>query len=275
MDRRYLLKLAAGGFLSAPILSAPWPLDAAPAKDEESHAFDALLAHYLMQGRDGINRVDYARWQTNDGDRRKLDGYLALLAARTPSAMTRNQAFAYWANLYNATTLKLVIDNYPIKSIRDIKSDASLFDVKRFFGPWRTKIATVEGRQVSLDDIEHEIMRPTFRDPRVHYSINCASLGCPNLAARAWRAETLDKDLDDAARAFINHPRGVLVRPDGSLRVSSIYKWFKEDFGGTDAGVIAHLRRYAGPSLSAKLPAAVQSFDDDYDWGLNQVDGRV
>jgi len=269
MDRRYLLKLAVGGFLSATS-----PLAAAPARDDESHVFDALLARYLMQGRDGINRVNYAHWQANDGDRRKLDGYLAALAARTPSAMTRNQAFAYWANLYNATTLKLVLDHYPIKSIRDIKSDAGFFDVKRFLGPWRTKIATVEGRQVSLDDIEHEIMRPTFRDPRVHYSINCASLGCPNLASRAWRAETLDKDLDDAARAFINHPRGVLVRADGSLRVSSIYKWFKEDFGGTDAGVIAHLRRYAAPSLSAKLLPA-QSFDDDYDWGLNEVDGRA
>jgi hypothetical protein len=118
-------------------------------------------------------------------------------------------------------------------------------------------------------------MRPTFKDPRVHYAVNCASIGCPNLAPRAWRAETLDKYLDMAARAFINHPRGVLVRPDGTLQVSSIYKWYKEDFGGTNAGVIDHLRRYAGPELSAKLTAGVRGFDDEYDWTLNQVGGRV
>jgi hypothetical protein len=132
---------------------------------------------------------------------------------------------------------------------------------------------SVEGRQLSLDDIEHGIMRPTFADPRVHYAVNCAAIGCPNLAPRAWRAETLDRDLDGAARAFINHPRGVMGRPDGSLRVSSIYKWFKEDFGGTDAGIIAHLRRYAGPVLLAKLTADARIFDDHYDWALNDVDG--
>ena len=97
-------------------------------------------------------------------------------------------------------------------------------------------------------------MRPTFKDSRVHYSVNCASIGCPNLPLRAWRAETLDRDLDTAARAFINHPRGVRVGPDGRLRVSSIYKWFKEDFGGTDAGVLAHLRKYSGPDLLARTP---------------------
>lgn len=270
MNRRTMLRLAAGGWLCASS-----PLLAAPAKGEKDRAFDELLARYLVQGNDGINRVDYSRWQATAGDRAKLGAYLAMLAARLPSAMARNEAFAYWVNLYNAATLKLVIDRYPIKSIRDIKSDTSIFDVKGYIGPWRTKIATVEGRQVSLDDIEHGIMRPNFKDPRVHYAVNCASIGCPNLAARAWRAETLDKDLDAAARAFVNHPRGAQVRADGTLRVSSIYKWYKEDFGGTDAGVIDHLRRYAGPDLSAKLQAGVRGFDDEYDWALNQVGGRV
>jgi hypothetical protein len=240
----------------------------------ENRIFDELLARYLVQSRDRIVLVDYARWKSNAADRSGLGNFLAALAARRPSAMGRNERFAFWANFYNATTLKIVIDNYPVRSIRDIKSDTSLFDIKRYIGPWRTKIATIENQPVSLDDIEHEIMRPTFKDPRVHYSVNCASIGCPNLPLRAWRAETLDKDLDMAARAFINHPRGVWVGPDGRLRVSSIYKWFKEDFGGTDAGVLAHLRKYAGPDLLARLPAQAQGFDDDYDWSLNQVGRR-
>jgi hypothetical protein len=266
-DRRALLKLAVGGFVAIPLR-----LVAAPAKAEGNRAFDELLARYLMRGSDGINRVHYGRWQANAADRSKLNDYLVALAARTPSTLARNEAFAYWANLYNAATLKVVIDRYPVKSIRDIKSNTSLFDVKGLIGPWRTKIATVEGRQLSLDDIEHEIMRPTFRDPRVHYAVNCASIGCPNLAPRTWRMETLDTDLDDAARAFINHPRGVLARLDGSLRVSSIYIWFKQDFGGTDAGILDHLRHYAGPALLPKLKAGAR-LDDDYDWALNQAGG--
>ena len=128
---------------------------------------------------------------------------------------------------------------------------------------------TVEGKQLSLDDIEHDIMRPTFKDPRVHYSVNCASFGCPNLPARAWSAATLDKDLEEAARAFVNHPRGVAVTEPKKLKVSSIYKWFRDDFGGTDAGVIAHLRKYARPELAAVLDGGAAIAQDDYDWSLN------
>ena len=123
---------------------------------------------------------------------------------------------------------------------------------------------------MSLDDIEHETMRPTFRDPRVHYSVNCASIGCPNLWPRAWVAATLDADLDQAARAFVNHPRGVSALPDGRLRVSSIYKWFSDDFGG-EAGVVQHLRRYAAPPLAWLLPARTTIAEDVYDWSINDA----
>lgn len=126
---------------------------------------------------------------------------------------------------------------------------------------------------MSLDDIEHGVMRPTFRDPRVHYAVNCASVGCPNLRPRAWRAASLEADLDDAARAFVNHPRGVSVLADGRLRVSSIYQWFREDFGGNEAGVIAHLRQHAAPPLAAQLAQAGSIAGHDYDWALNGTGG--
>ena len=90
---------------------------------------------------------------------------------------------------------------------------------------------------MSLDDIEHGTMRATFRDPRVHYAVNCASIGCPNLWPRAWQATTLEAELNAAASAYINHPRGVTVLPDGRLRVFSIYYWFRENFGGNDGGI--------------------------------------
>ena len=124
---------------------------------------------------------------------------------------------------------------------------------------------------MSLDDIEHETMRPTFRDPRVHYAVNCASIGCPNLRPRAWRAETLERDLDDAASAYINHPRGVTVLPDGRLRVSSIYSWFSEDFGSTEAAIIAHLRSHAAAPLAARLTERTAIAGDAYDWALNDA----
>lgn len=234
-------------------------------------ALDALLARHVVPNADGVTRVRYAAWKASAADMAALDGWIAAAAARRPSAMPRAEAFAFWANLYNALTLKVVLDRYPVRSIRDIRSAGVPFDPRQFNGPWRTRLVTIEGRRMSLDDIEHETMRPTFRDPRVHYAVNCASIGCPNLWPRAFRAATLEAALDDAAREFVNHPRGATVRPDGRLVVSSIYHWFKEDFGGTDAGVIAHLRRYAAPPLASRLATATSVADHAYDWALNDA----
>ena len=110
-------------------------------------------------------------------------------------------------------------------------------------------------------------MRPTFRDPRVHYAVNCASIGCPNLPRRAWNPATLDADLDAAARAYINHPRGVRVTEQG-LRLSSIYRWFAEDFGDA-AGLRTHLTRYAAAPLAERLRANPRIAGYGYDWSLN------
>ncbi len=114
-------------------------------------------------------------------------------------------------------------------------------------------------------------MRPTFKDPRVHYVVNCASYGCPNLMNRAWRAATLEADLEAGARAFVNHARGVSVSASGGLTVSSIYKWFIVDFGGNDEGVIAHFRKYAGPELARQLGGSPRIVSDTYDWSLNRT----
>lgn len=243
---------------------------AQPAVDRDA-PFDALLRRYVSLGSDGITRVDYARWHASAADRAALDAYISELSARSPSRMPRDEAFAYWGNLYNAVTLKVVLDRYPVASIRDIKS-GSWLDPRAYTGPWRQQRVTVEGKRLSLDDIEHEIMRPTFKDPRVHYVVNCASHGCPNLMNRAWRAATLEADLEAAARAFVNHPRAVSVLPDGTLRVSSIYKWFIADFGGNDAGLLAHFGRYAEGPLARHLANSPRIADDDYDWSLNRVD---
>ncbi len=243
-------------------------LIASPAAAYDT-AYDGLLSRYVSASADGINRVDYARWRANGADRAALNAYVAELSGQRPSSFERERAFSHWINLYNAVTLQIVLERYPVRSIRDIRSEGAGFDLRGLIGPWRSPRVTVEGRRLSLDDIENSILRPTFRDPRVHYAINCASLGCPNLMMRAWRSETLNADLDAAARAYINHARGVRVGADGALRVSSIYRWFRDDFGGADANVIAHLRRYASPDLARRLERVTRIAGHSYDWALN------
>jgi len=138
-------------------------------------------------------------------------------------------------------------------------------------GPWRGIEVVADGREVSLHEIEHEILRARWDEPRVHYALNCASIGCPNLKPTAWTAKTLDRDLNAAARAYINHPRGVSLSSRSGLAVSSIYKWFRDDFGGDEADVIAHLKTHAAPALRARIEADPRIRTYRYDWSLNDA----
>lgn len=227
--------------------------------------WDRLLAAYSVQGGDGITRFAYARLSAGR-DRSVLDDYLAGLGGVAISRYGRGQQLAYWLNLYNALTVKVVLDHYPVASIRDIDISPGLFAD----GPWGKPLIAVEGEAVSLDDIEHRILRPIWADPRIHYGVNCASLGCPNLPPRAFRAGTSDRQLTQGARDFVNHPRGAQVE-NGRLTVSSIYVWFEDDFGGNAGGVIAHLRRYAAPPLARALAGVERIADHAYDWSLNDA----
>jgi hypothetical protein len=239
-----------------------------PAK-ADTMDFDALLARYVSTDAIGLNRVDYAAWKANRADHGALERYILSLSGQRPSAMARPEQFAYWANLYNAATLDVVLEKYPVRSIRDIRSETGGILPAGLLGPWKQKLVVVEGANLSLDDIEHTIMRPRFADPRVHYAVNCASVGCPNLHKRAWRAETLDADLDAAARAFINSSRGIEVLEQGrSVRISRIYQWFAKDFGSAQQ-LRAHLSRYADGVRAAALKSGARIAGYHYDWTLN------
>jgi hypothetical protein len=224
-------------------------------------AFDALLARRARNSRDGIVRVDYAGWRASAADRAALTAYIAALSRLSPLSLTRTEQFAFWANLYNAVTLDVVLDAFPIRSIRDIRSGL-------LPGPWRRRLVTIGGVALTLDDIEHNILRQGWVEPRVHYAVNCASIGCPNLPLRAFRGATLGPALEAAARAFINTPRAVRFEDD-ELVVSSIYKWYATDFGGSDLRIIAHLARYADEPLRSRLQATTRISRDTYDWSLN------
>lgn len=236
----------------------------APSHAQDLHSpWDDLLERYLSDHPDGVARFDYAALRASADDRQVLQSYIAALEAAQPSAMGDDDAFAYWANLYNAVTVRLIVEEAPERSIRQIRPRPWSI------GPWGVDRVTVEGEDLSLDTIEHDIMRPRYQAALVHYAVNCASIGCPNLKATAWRAETLAADLDAGARAYINHPRGVTVTEDGVI-VSRIYRWFREDFGDSEAGVIAHLLDYAEPELAAAIEANPNIDGHAYDWALNQ-----
>ena len=255
-------KLFAAAMLTLTMIATPLPAQAA-----DTATYDRLLSRYVVASSDGINRVRYAAWKASADDVRALNAYVASLERDRPSRMTRDEQLAHWINLYNAVTLQIILENYPVRSIRDIRSQT--LDPRGLIGPWRTRRVTVEGRRLTLDQIENAILRRTFNEPRIHYAINCASIGCPNLAARAWRAETMDADLTAAARAYINHPRGVSIDAEGQVRVSTIYRWFAADFGGDATGVLTHVRRYASPELQRRLTGAAAISNYGYDWALN------
>lgn len=275
LTRRSALLLA-GAAIGTPLAAAAAPKselwarwqahDAASTQRVDHGVWDGFLKRHVVAGADGINRLGYAR--VSAADKATLDTYIRSLAGTAVSKLNRGEQRALWTNLYNALTVQVVLGAYPVNSIRDIKISPGLFAS----GPWGKKLVTVEGAEVSLDDIEHRILRPIWKDPRTHYAVNCASIGCPNLPRDAFTPGAMDAMLDAAARAFVNHPRGAVVK-DGRLTTSSIYVWFKEDFGGSDEGVVAHLKHHAAAPLAEALAGVTRIGADQYDWALNDARG--
>lgn len=226
-----------------------------------------ILQSYTHVDNDGLVRVDYAALSHSKTDMQRLGDYIMAQSLENPSQLSRTEAMAYWANLYNALTLQVVAQNYPVNSIREIKSG-------RRKGPWKRKLVIVEGQSLSLDNIEHDILRPRFKTPLVHYMVNCASIGCPNLRQQPWQAQTLEVDLETAARAYINSPRGVRIE-NGKIHVSKIYKWFKADFGSSKTNVLKHLKQYAAPELRTHLDARAKIDHYGYDWSLNNFHDKT
>jgi len=237
-----------------------WPhwqaFDAASNVVIDHGPWDRFLKTYVTKGPGGVNRVPYGR--VGKADRTGLERYLDGLKAAPVSRLNRNEQRAFWINLYNALTVQVILQSYPLASIRDLDD------------PWDRKRFEIDGKTLSLNDIEHRILRPIWRDPRIHYAVNCASIGCPDLQPVAFTAANGETLLDLGARNYVNHRRGARVE-DGGLIVSKIYAWFTEDFGGSEESVIAHLRRLAKPALAKKLDGITAIEDYEYDWRLNDA----
>ncbi len=228
--------------------------------------WDAFLQRYLVTGPSGVNRIKYA--QVTACDQQRLNCYLQQLQSTDVRALNRDEQLAFWFNLYNAKTASIVLQHYPVRSIRQIKQKFT-----DFVGPFDDPgVVNVLGKPLSLNDIESGIIRPIWKDPRIHYAVNCASFGCPNLPADAWTAANLDARLNSAAYNFINSGRAVKSGCAG-IRLSKIYKWYQDDFGGDEQSVLAHIRQYANGQTSNLLCNCTSVSGYFYDWSLN--DGKV
>ncbi len=231
----------------------------------QSHAlFDEVLSTHVKDG-----KVDY---KALTADAAKFQQYLEALASVTSEELdswSKEQKLAYWINAYNAYTIKAIVDAYPVKSIKKIP------------GVWKRTKRKAGGIEITLDDIEHKVLRAELKEPRIHFAINCASIGCPRLSDRAYKAEGLYEQLDASAKAmFKNREQFRINYQKMELHLSKILKWFGEDFNGYSGvtnyrknnGIISFIVNY--------LPKAKQNFitsNDlkikwlDYDWNLNDL----
>jgi len=218
---------------------------------------DAFLSQYLVyDSGTEMNLVDYKTAKASGYE--LIDGYIKGLEQIKVRPLNRKEQKAYWINLYNAVTLRLILDHYPLKSIRDISFG--------FLGPgpWDQPLVTVEGIPLTLNDIEHRILRPIWEDPRIHFAVNCASIGCPDLHSLAFRAETTEQIMEEATTKFLNHPRG--VRWVGStLHLSSIFDWYEVDF---TPNVLSYIAKYREDGDKIRPYSRKPEFS--YDWALNE-----
>jgi membrane protein DedA with SNARE-associated domain len=252
--------------VALPTVGAGPPIDDPESCEELDHAHPAWAGVLDAHVKNGL--VDYGPLHATGSP--TLNSYLQALGSvcrEGYDTWSRAQRLAFWINAYNAYTVRLVLDHYPIDSIRSVGTVPGAAFRKRFIEmPWYQR------RRLSLDDIEHRILRERFDEPRIHFALVCAARGCPELPGRPFLAPTLDEQLDDAGRAFLRDPKKNRFDPNTrTLHLSPIFQWFREDFerGGTD------LPAFVAPYLPSSTATAIRSGDVrveflGYDWSLNR-----
>ncbi len=234
----------------------------ASSKSINHDAWQNLLDKYLVSTPNGVNLFKYSA--VPGTDRKALKHYIKTLEAIDPRRHNRNEQMAYWINLYNALTVDVILDAYPVKSI--LKIGGSFFSP----GPWNKKYLNVSGQKLSLNDIEHGILRPIWKDSRIHYAVNCASYSCPNLSDRVFTGKNIDDQLAETAKSYVNNPRGITVEGE-DLLLSKIFDWYQTDFGTNEKELLKELAKHAEPALAKRLTEHKGDIDYGYDWDLNEA----
>jgi hypothetical protein len=217
-------------------------------EDEMQEADHALWDDLLRGHVSGSGEVDYKGLKSKEG---RLDQYLNLLSTNVPdNGSSKAEAMAYWINAYNAFTVKLILKNYPVSSIMNLHGGKA----------WDVKWIELDGRKYSLNQIEHEILRKKYPDPRIHFAVNCAAASCPPLMDHAWTAQNLEGALERQTTDFINDNRFNQLE-EGKVHLSKIFEWYKGDFGDLLAFVRSYSRQSIGENARVKF--------NEYDWKLN------
>lgn len=242
-------------------LGKAWPAGQYMSMDDVDHnAFDQLLQKYVDQ--DGM--VNYAAWHKSPQDRGQLQQYLGRLSQASPGVKaSREGQLAFWINAYNATTLEGILQVYPTTSIRNHTAKVAGYNI------WKDLPLLVGGKPHSLDAMEHQVLRK-MGEPRVHFAIVCASIGCPRLLNEAYVPDRLEEQLALNTRDFFSRSQNFQLDKSGTMHVSSILDWFGEDFGPTKQAQFTALQRYLPENAQriAVSPNARVEFQD-YNWSLN------
>lgn len=238
-------------------------------RDEQSELvvdhsqWQELLDIYIDdQHASGVNRFDYK--SVSKEDKKKLDTYLDYLQSLAPREMSPEVQFAYWVNLYNAKTVDYIVEGVQKNNITSIKQIRSKLVLP---GPWKRNDLKIEGKKLSLDNIEHGILRPIWKDHRIHFAVNCASIGCPNLSKIAYTPENTESLLEIAEEQFLSHPRAVRVTEDAVI-LSSLFDWYGADFADGQVEFFDYISDFVDPDIAEFLldePAVKY----EYDWKLN------
>jgi hypothetical protein len=245
--------------LAGALFTAADRSEASEAPTPDHSAYDSLLARYALP-----SGVDYRNWSKNKEDLAQLRSYVDSLEREAPSRFERSEALAYWINLYNAATLNLVLDHYPVASIKDIGTALS--------SPWKKKIVTVEGKHLSLNEIENDIMRPSFLEPRIHFALNCAARSCPSLRHEAYTGLELERQLEEQTAAFVGDPKMNHLDDKGVLHLSKLFDWYEKDFQESKGTVVTFVTPYIGALQAYSATGATPSVKyQDYDWSLNEA----
>lgn len=214
----------------------------------------ALLAQHV----DVEGHVNYKGFKA---DEKKLDEYLAVLSANHPNeSWDKNDILAFWINAYNAFTVKLIVKNYPVKSIKEL--GGSIYKVNT---PWDIKFIEIGEETYDLNNIEHGIIRKDFEEPRIHFAVNCASVSCPRLRNEAYVGSKVNDQLDDQARYFINNKTKNTIG-EKKAELSKIFKWFEGDFTKNGGCVEDFINTYSEVKISKKTKIDYQ----EYLWELNE-----
>ena len=263
-----LLGLSIGQVQAAPKAEL-WPYWQPAATAERSpipdfSPWENFLSKYVRSYADGLNRVDYA--SVTPADKAQLKALLKQLSSTDPRGWGPATQKTFWINTYNLAVVSLVLNHYPLDSIRDIRlSFSSLFNG----GPWEDKTLSVAGQELSLNDIEHRILRPIWPDRRLHFALNCASVGCPNLATEIYRVETLEQQLDAAEQDFLRNNRAVFWQPrSNTLQLSSIFDWYQVDFASNENQLLDYLQQQGAISPEIRSTPDLK-ISYDYNWNLN------